>query len=153
MRPVVVVALSAVLATACTDDDPGVVYDDTYNCATETRADELVVGFERAGSGGAIRYRLLSWTPAPATHGDNTWVIELTAMGDGAPVSGAPVTLVPWMPDHMHTSPYPIQITPLATPGQYELKFNMWMAGLWENTINVGGATADSAVFRACIAS
>jgi hypothetical protein len=156
MRLFVVSLGCASLAGACSDDDAPP--DDTsYNCAAESRDDEFVVGLEKLGQAGKLRFKLLSATPAPPARGDNTWVLQLTAVGGGtpgAPVTGATMTVTPFMPDHQHGSPKTTAIQPMAEAGHYQLApVNMWMPGLWETTINVSGADGDRVAFAFCLPS
>jgi hypothetical protein len=132
----------------------------SYNCATETRADTFSVGLEKTGAAGLFDFKLMTADPAPPARGDNTWVIEVdsaSAAGAGAPVAGlqSGMTVVPYMPDHMHGTPITVEITPASTTGQYTLTpVNLWMPGLWETTIQVdSNGTKDHAVFSFCLSS
>ena len=100
----------------------------------------------------------MSANPAPPARDDNTWVLQLSSMSGGtvgAPVSGATVTVTPFMPDHQHGSGKTVVVEPMTEAGQYELApVNLWMPGLWETTISASSATGtDSVVFRFCIPS
>jgi hypothetical protein len=136
---------------ACADDH----HDDdtTYDCAKETRDDEFVIGLTKPGAASRLEFKLLSSDPAPPSRGDNTMVLQLsTIAAPVTPVSGAPMSVTPFMPDHDHGSGKTVKITPLTEPGQYQLEpVNMWMPGLWEVTVEVDGANSDRAVFRFCL--
>ena len=141
------------IAGACSDGDH---HDDTsYNCAKETRADEFVLGLTKAGEMGRYEFKLLSSDPAPPVAGFNILQLQLSTMATPtAPVTGASMSVRPWMPDHMHGASEPVLVKPMSAAGQYELApVDMWMPGLWEVTIRVNGAESDSAVFRFCLAS
>lgn len=146
--------LGAALATgACSDD--GDEDDLSYNCATETRADEFVLGLTKPGESGRYMFKLVGADPAPPARGDNSWVLGVeTTASPAAPVTGAPMTVTPFMPDHEHGSGKTVTITPMTNAGEYKLEpVNLWMPGLWEVTVQVTGAQSDRAVFRFCLPS
>jgi hypothetical protein len=130
-------------------------HGESYNCAAETRDDEFVVGLSKPGDGSRLEFKLMSSDPAPPSRGDNTWVLQLNTMAAPVtPVTGAAMTVTPFMPDHEHGSGKDVIVTPMTEPGQYELEpVNLWMPGLWEITIQVSGANSDRAVFRFCLPS
>ncbi|MEJ7603693.1 MAG: FixH family protein, partial [Kofleriaceae bacterium] len=84
----------------------------------------------------------------------NTWVLQINATG-GSPVTGAAMTVTPFMPDHQHGSGKTVVVEPMSEPGQYQLApVNMWMPGLWETTISASSASGtDQVVFKFCIPS
>ena len=144
------IVISLVGATACGGDGTG-DGEEVVNCNMETRDDMFVVGI--AKSGPLMSFTLLSASPAPPQRGDNAWTLQLT--GPGGPVTGALISVSPFMPDHQHGTPIEVQVTPRAEAGQYDLApINMWMPALWETTIQAtaGGAT-DRAVFKFCVPS
>ena len=145
--------LGVVLAAGACSDDGG---DGTsYNCAEETRDEEFVMGLTKAGVDGRLEFKLVSSDPAPPSRGDNRWIVQLSTMtAPVMPVSGAAMTVTPFMPDHQHVSGETVIVTPTATAGEYQLDpVNLFMPGLWEITLRVTGATEDRAVFRFCLAS
>jgi hypothetical protein len=121
-------------------------------CANNTRADAFATGLTKRGDKSHFELKLLSASPAPPSRGDNTWIVELDAIGGGA-VSGATITATPFMPDHGHGTPAMVHVTPLSTAGQYQLApINMWMPGYWETSITVAaGDLHDAATFKFCI--
>lgn len=130
-------------------DDDGT----SYNCAAETRDDEFVTGLAKPGDAGRIEFKLLSSDPAPPSRGDNTWIVALSTMAAPAtPVTGAAMSVTPFMPDHEHGSGKAVVITPMTEAGQYQLEpVNLWMPGLWEVRIQVTGVDGDRAVFKFCL--
>jgi hypothetical protein len=144
-------ALVGLSVAACGDGHNHGTADAGYDCSIEDRDDTFVAGLEKLGDNGTLTFRLASSTPAPPSRGDNTWMIDV--LGGGSPVTGATLTLTPFMPDHRHGTP----ITPVVTEqlgGQYQATpVNLWMPGLWEVTIEAtpAGGAADSAVYRFCI--
>ena len=126
----------------------------TGACEKTGRGDAFVAGLAKHGAGGHFDFRLLAATPAPPARGDNKWVVEIDAAGGGA-VPHADVSATPFMPDHGHGTPMKVDVTPLATPGQYELApVNLWMPGYWEISVTAAaGKDHDSAVFKLCIAN
>ena len=141
-------------AGACADDGGG---DDgtSYNCAAETRDDEFVLGLTKPGDSSRYEFKLMSADPAPPARGDNTWILQLSTMtAPIAPVTGASMTVTPFMPDHAHGSGKTVLVTPMPEAGQYKLEpVNLWMPGLWEVTILATGAETDQVVFRFCLPS
>lgn len=156
MRTLLVLVLISLFG-ACADDHGG---DDTsFNCQEVTDDDEFVVGLAKAGRSQLLEFKLMSSDPAPPSRGDNTWVLQLSTMAAPVtPVTGATMTVTPFMPAHEHGSGKTVTITPLAEAGQYKLEpVNMWMPGVWETTIDVRDAVSDAAidrvVFRFCLPS
>jgi hypothetical protein len=148
--------LGVVLAAgACADDGNGGDDETSYNCAAETRDDEFVLGLSKAGESSRYEFKLMSADPAPPARGDNTWVLQLNTMiAPVTPVSGASMTVTPFMPDHAHGSGKTVIVTPMTEAGQYKLSpVNLWMPGLWEVTIQASGTQSDRVVFRFCLPS
>ena len=114
-----------------------------------------MLGLAKGGESSRYEFKLMSSDPAPPARGDNTWVLQLSTMAAPAtPVSGASLTVTPFMPDHSHGSGDPVIVKPRTEAGQYELSpVNLWMPGLWEVTIQVNGSESDRTVFRFCIPS
>jgi hypothetical protein len=127
-----------------------------YNCAVETRADTFVVGLDKVGTASALDFKLVSATPAPPARGDNTWELQVSAMTGGvvgSGITGASLTVTPFMPDHAHGTPIQVGITDKGN-GMYELSpVNLWMPGLWQTTIQASNANgaSDQAVFSFCL--
>jgi hypothetical protein len=143
-------AALAALAAACGSD--GSHGDDPVDCATESRADNIVAGLEKVGSQGTLTFRLMGTTPAPPKRPDNMWVVHVEKAG--VPVDGAAFGVKLHMPDHDHGSPTKPVITAAGTPGDYKVdQLNLWMPGLWDVTFDATpvGGTKDLAVFRTCI--
>jgi len=125
-------------------------------CLTETRADTFVVGLDKRGTSGTFDFTLMSGDPAPPARGDNTWILQVSTMVSGvvgAPLTGASMTVTPFMPDHGHGTPIKVNVTETATAGQYQLSpINLWMPGYWETTVKASdSSSSDTAVFKFCI--
>ncbi|HEY3807264.1 MAG TPA: FixH family protein [Kofleriaceae bacterium] len=125
----------------------------TGACEKTGRGDPFAAGLTKHGAGGRFDFKLISAAPAPPARGDNKWVVEVDAASGGA-VPHADVAATPFMPDHGHGTPMKVGVTPLATPGQYELApLNLWMPGYWEISVTATSSNDhDSAVFKLCIA-
>lgn len=141
-----------VMAAACGGMSDG---DEVVDCSTTTGTDTFVVGLEHRGVAGKLGFALMSIDPAPAARGDNTWVVKvsrLTGGQVGEAVDGATISVSPFMPSHMHSTPITAQVTAL-TGGQYELRpVNLWMPGVWETTIQAtSNGDSDRAVYKFCI--
>jgi hypothetical protein len=158
LPPALISAFLPVLGAAgCGGGSTGPDADEATVCMTSGRGDTYAVGLQHTGVNTLYIFKMMSATPAPPGRNLNTWVIQITWEATGAPVTGASLTVTPFMPDHQHG---PGDVTPqvmeLATPGQYQISdINTWMPGYWEITIDatVPGTTPveDKAVFKFCI--
>jgi hypothetical protein len=121
-------------------------------CTGDPRAEKYAPGMLKTGAKG-VNVTLLSSDPGPPIKGNNTWKVLVTDPGK-APQAGAMLKVVPFMPDHGHGTIVKPSVTSLPDAGQYEIApLNLFMAGLWEVTFTVTGATGvqDAVVFRFCI--
>ncbi|MBL0212516.1 MAG: FixH family protein [Myxococcales bacterium] len=153
MRTLTLALLAALpFAGACADDSS--MADDTadVNCAVET-ADQYVVGLEKAGT--VLDVQLMSALPAPPARGDNEWIIHVNTVAGAAPVSGATISVTPFMPKHQHGTPVDVKVDAMPSAGEYKLSpVNLWMPGVWETTIEMTSTSGtDSVVYRFCIPS
>jgi hypothetical protein len=122
----------------------------TIGCTNDPRAQTYMPGMQTAGSAGHWHFTLVSSAPSPPAKGTNSWVVDITDES-GAPVTGATLTVTPWMPDHGHgTSVVPV-ITP--TGESYTIDpLYLFMPGLWRVTISgQDGSVTDTGVFTFCI--
>ena len=146
-----VVALPIAACGGSDDVPPG--DDEHYDCSMETRADTFVVGLEKVSPAGA-HFILMSANPAPPGRGDNDFVLHLED-SSLAPMTGASLTIRPYMPDHGHGTAVPVIITEhAATPGEYELDpVNFHMPGLWQVLMSSGTPVNEqnTATFAFCI--
>jgi YtkA-like len=144
--------LPLVLLAACGGDEDH-SGNEQVNCATETRADNLVSGLEKLGDRGQVTFRLMTATPSPPKRPTNSWMVHVEA--GGAPVTGAVLRAKPYMPDHEHGTGVKPVITEVAgAPGDYQVdQLDLWMPGLWEITFDITppGGVKDQTVFRACL--
>jgi len=157
MRLTVIALGFSFVATACMSNGSTPGDDASVNCADVT-ADEFVVGLERVGTAGALDFTIMSGDPAPPIRGDNTWVVQVSSMSGGvvgAPVSGAEISVTPFMPAHQHGAGKTVKVEPMPDAGQYKLSpVNLWMPGVWETTIDATSASGtDTVVFSFCIPS
>jgi hypothetical protein len=154
--PASIAAVVAALGAAgCGGGQTGPDADEALACMTSGRGDTFAVGLEHTGMNAAYKFKLMSAMPAPPGRNLNTWVIQINWEATGAPVTGATLTVSPFMPDHQHgPGAYTPQIQPQPTPGQYQISdINTWMPGYWEITIDAKTPdnVEDSAVFKFCI--
>lgn len=157
MKLVRAALLGLLLLPACGSDDASVDLPDAgYNCAIDTRDEEFLAGMEKTGALGNT-FRLVSSNPAPPERGDNVWQVEVEDSG-GTPLEAATLKVIPYMPDHNHTS----AVIPTITedpPGSYELDpVNLFMPGVWEITVQAtpegaSQAMRDEAKFVFCVGS
>ncbi len=145
MRPV----LPAILMLAgCSASAPDA---GTVGCETNPAAQTYTAGMKQPGDGNKLSFQLVSSDPGPPLRGTNTWEVKLLD-GSGQPVTGATITVTPYMPEHGHGS----QVVPtVAADGdQYEItNLYLFMPGLWKITLQAtSGATTDTAAFTFCVA-
>jgi hypothetical protein len=141
------------LLAACGGNQQQTLPDAAYDCTVETRADTFSAGMMKNGSQNQITFKLMESKPAPPSRGDNEWSIDIVDATTQQPITGAAVTVTPFMPDHNHGTQIKAVVTE-PTPGHYLAKpVNLWMPGLWQVTIKATptGGTADAAVFAFCI--
>jgi hypothetical protein len=141
-------------AAACGGPKTGEgVPDAGYDCTTDTRGETFSAGMSKVGTQGLMTFKLMSSTPAPPSRGDNTWEMEIVDQTN-APVAGATVTVVPFMPDHNHGTSIKAIVTE-TSPGHYMVApVNLWMVGFWQTTVTAkpaGGGAADAVQFNFCI--
>ena len=157
MRHLIIAFGFVSLATGCMSSGSTPPGDDDENidCSTITGTDEFVVGLNKVGQSSVLDFTIVSGTPAPPIRGDNTWVIQVNAHGAAAPVSGAAMTVTPFMPAHQHGAGKSVVVTPQSSAGDYQLSpVNLWMPGVWETTLDVqSGSGDDRVVFKFCIPS
>src|SRR5262245_20565140 len=103
---------------ACGGGEDPVGDDEHYDCSVEDRDDTFVVGLEKVSQSG-LHYQLMMSDPAPPARGDNHMTLHLETAA-AAPMGGAPLTVVPYMPDHGHGTAVPVVITERTTVvGEY----------------------------------
>lgn len=121
------------------------------DCAAETRDDDFSIGLAKSGE--MVNATFVSADPAPPIKGNNTWVIDFTDM-DGQPLDDLGIVVIPMMPDHGHGTPVEAVVTPLETPGQYEITpVNLFMTGYWEVNmeLTLSGGEQDVLMFGFCV--
>ena len=149
----------ALLATACgggaASGDDGPPDAGSYDCATDTRVDHFAIGMSKTGANGN-KFVLSAANPAPPAKGTNTQTITVTD-STGAAVTGATLTVFPFMPDHNHGSPLVPQVTEESgTPGSYDVTLlDLFMPGYWKVTVSLKTSTGalDSAIYNLCIST
>jgi hypothetical protein len=147
--------LLAVLAAACShssaagpaDAAPGDDDAQTVGCQ-DPRADTYTANLTKPGK--VYTFILVSSDPAPPAINNNSWTLKILEAGGNA-VTGAQLTVVPYMPDHRHGTTVPT-ITP-QSDGTYSVTLiNLFMTGLWQVTVTaMSGGTTDSAMFSFCV--
>jgi hypothetical protein len=127
--------------------------DDTapYDCSLEEDADTFVVGLEKISPSG-IHFQLMASIPAPPARGDNHFTVHL-ADAAGAPLTGAALSVVQYMPLHGHGSAVPVIITEsTAVPGEYDVNpVNFHMNKLWHVIMSTSASESDRVTFAFCI--
>ncbi len=133
----------------------------------DARADDWQLPLTKTTTGGAYKVTLVSSHAGIPVIGDSTttWTIAIADATTGAPVQGATVAVLPWMPDHGHGTSVKAVVTESATtPGQYAMEpLYFFMAGYWQVTLTItadggnatsgaaDGGTADKVVFSLCL--
>jgi hypothetical protein len=123
-------------------------------CGADTRGQTYLPGMAQTGMDHLLTVKLMSSDPGPPIKGNNNWVIQVNDAMSAAAVDGLNINAVPFMPDHGHGTPIKVAITPMGS-GTYGLApVNLFMAGLWQITINMTSAdmkTSDLVVFSFCV--
>jgi hypothetical protein len=149
-------ALPALLLAACVQTSGGGGGAGTTSdalCDSDPRAMVYAAGLSATSSDGTLKVSIAGAQPAPPEKGINTWTIQL-ADGSGNPVSGATMSVTPWMPDHSHGSSIVPQVMPMASAGTYEVSLlDLFMPGLWQVTFDVTPASGqdEKVTFSLCI--
>ncbi len=157
-----IVAAVAVLASACssssgsgdgnTGGTSGASTTMSSACMADTRKDIYTAGLTKQTASGALSIELMNATPAPPQKESNALVLKVVGAG-GAPVDGATLSVVPFMPDHGHGSSVKPTVTPMGG-GLYDVS-NVYlpMPGLWRLTVTVQmpNVAAQDAAFQFCI--
>jgi len=132
------------------DDDDSADTDASIGCRNDPRAEQYAANLEKVGDGGLFTFVLKTADPAPPGKGVNAWTLRIMD-ATGAAVTGATVTLHPFMPDHGHGTSVVPQVQ-VDGDGYTVQNIYLFMAGLWEVTIEAtSGQDTDSAVVRFCI--
>ena len=122
-------------------------------CDSDPRAMVYAAGLSATSGDGKLKASLAAAQPAPPEKGINTWTVQLED-GSGNPVSGATVTITPWMPDHGHGSSIVPQVMPMASAGSYQVTLlDLFMPGIWQVTFDVTPASGpdEKVTFSFCI--
>lgn len=130
--------------------------DAADDCTNDPRAETFFAGIDHHGDASSLDFVIVSADPAPPARPNNTWVLQVNGMSAGvvgAPQTGVAMAVTPFMPDHQHGTPIPVNITTMPTAGQYQLSpINTWMPGLWTVTIQAqSGSVSDQTTFSFCI--
>ena len=110
-------------------------------------------GLSATSSDGKLKVSIAGAQPAPPEKGLNTWTLQLTD-GSGNPVSGATMTVTPWMPDHGHGSSIVPQVMPMTSAGTYQVTLlDLFMPGIWQITFDVTPTSGppETVTFSFCI--
>jgi hypothetical protein len=125
----------------------------TSLCDKDPRAMTYAVGLSRTATGAPLKVTFVDATPRPPGEEMNAWTVRVTD-ANGDPVTGATITLKPWMPDMGHGSSITPQITPMGEDGMYQVTLiDLFMPGIWSNTFTIKTASEPlaTAVFTFCI--
>lgn len=146
--------LSSALVVACDDDSADASNDDDgpRGCEAEERDDEYTLGLEKSGA--VVRVQFVDAMPAPPDRGDNTWTLRVLDLATGEPMQDVALVVDPYMPDHMHSTSIPVQVTPMEEPGVVQLDpVNLFMPGLWQVKLAfvLPEQQSDRVVFSFCV--
>ena len=121
-------------------------------CSRDTRADGYVAGIEKVST--TLTVKIVSATPAPPTTETNAWILEVADSASKAAITGAQITVTPFMPDHGHSSSHTPSVTEKGA-GAYKVNdIYYMMPGLWRTTISVtrqGSVSTEDVVFSFCV--
>lgn len=120
-------------------------------CTADARGEKYAAGMQHVTTNKLYTVVLVSSDPGPPAKGNDTWIIKVTDAA-GAPVAGAKVSVLPFMPDHGHGTSRVVDVTDQGG-GQYQLTpLNFFMAGVWRTTVTIDAAAGvDQALFYFCI--
>lgn len=146
----------AVLAGGCSDGGDSSSSSSSSGtsqsaCERDTRKDTYASGLAKKGA--TFTVKILDAQPAPPVKGTNVLTLQVSDSA-GAPVNGATLTVVPFMPDHGHGSAVAPVVTALGADGKYTVdKLYLAMSGLWEIRVNVTapGAAPSDVTFAFCL--
>lgn len=138
------------LGCACgssTSTDAGTL----VGCESDPRVLAWSDGLSLTSSQSQFHAKLVTASPAPPARGTNQWVLELTTPS-GAPLEGATVQVVPFMPDHGHGTSVKAQVQELGA-GRYQVEtLYLFMPGVWRVSVQVSTTTvSDAALFYFCV--
>lgn len=138
------------LGVAACGASPSAGNTDTVTCRTDARADTYAANLTKPGQASHYTFVLQQAQPAPPAKDTNTWTVAILDSAH-APVTGATLTIKPFMPDHGHGS----SLVPSATAqgDSYTITpLYFFMPGLWQTTITAQvDSVIDAAVFAFCI--
>jgi YtkA-like len=120
----------------------------------DTRTDVWTLPIAKMSANGSFAVSLLTSTKSPPLIGDLTsWTLQI-ADPQGAMVTGATITIKPWMPDMGHGTSAEALMTAGDTPGQYVIApLYLFMAGYWTVTLTItSGTVTDTVVYSICLA-
>lgn len=120
---------------------------------SDARADNWVLPIAKPSANGMFHVSLLSSAASPPVIGDLTdWTMQI-ADAQGAMVTGATITVKPFMPDHGHGTDAVANVTADSTAGQYDVApLYLFMAGYWTVTFTItDGAVTDTVVYSVCL--
>jgi hypothetical protein len=150
--PLLIIAIAVAVAVSGCGGGGGSPSPGTSTCSTDSRGETYLPGMSQIGQDHLLTVKLMSSNPGPPIKGNNDWVIAVVD-ANGLPVDGLAINVVPFMPDHGHGTPIKVAVTPMGH-GTYQLSpVNLFMAGLWQVTINMTTADmkVDQSVFSFCI--
>jgi hypothetical protein len=95
---------------------------------------------------GALRIAFQSSPEATPSRGNNSLLLKVTRVSDGAPVGGLVVDVVPWMLAMGHGSSTKPTVAAGPVVGAYTVSnVDLFMPGLWEIRTTIGGPVTDHA--------
>lgn len=112
--------------------------------ASDTGAISATAAAVVTSDGGRYQISVHSAPDAAPSRGVNTLRLVVTNSGDGEPVSGLDLDVVPWMPAMGHGTSVKPSVEAGPEPGSYTVtNVNLFMAGLWEIRTTIGVSTGD----------
>lgn len=125
-----VLAAALTLGPSACDTGTG----DTHGDHMIPEADDYVDGLQKDTENGSYTVKLTS-DPAPPTKGVNMWMIEVS---DAAgPVTGANITVEPFMPEHGHGSDSVANVSDEDEGMYHAHPVELQMLGVWDTTITI----------------
>ena len=138
----------------CSSGDQTSTPDNSFlGCMGTIPADDYAAGMLKTGTNGKVTVELVTSDPGPPIKGSNSWRVVVKD-SNGAPLDGATIGVLPFMPYHGHGTQVEPVVTPMANGSYGIAPLYFYMAGLWETTLKIttsDGATNDSVAFSFCI--
>ena len=120
----------------------------TATCSNDPRVTPYADNMKFKGS--ALSVEILTADPSPPGLQLNTWTFQVLDAQNN-PVTGATITLQPYMPDHGH-GPSVVPVVTASGSTYTVSNVDLFMPGVWQMTFGItNGGVKDQAVIEFCV--